>query len=140
VGALEDELADHLVVRPVGQPFVTRRRLGDALAEDVRWARLPGPAGGRRAVLDVGDAERARQPSRETGLAAPTRPDDRDPHQERPPLGTAPRYFGARRRQAFRHPERIGIPLHMSRRIVLVVLALSAGVAGSRADAASQEQ
>ena len=81
LGSLEHELPDHLVVRPVGDPAVTRCRRGDTLLEDVRSERLPVRPVVERVDLDVANAEGRRQLAGEPRLAAAARADDGDSHQ-----------------------------------------------------------
>jgi hypothetical protein len=83
VGALEDEVADDGVVRPVADPAVLLSGRKDAQVQLLLAARLPVRAVPQRVDLDVPRVETFGEERREARLPAAARPDDRDARQSR---------------------------------------------------------
>src|SRR3954453_24033188 len=87
--ALEDEVADDRVVRPVADPVIPLRRGRDAAAQLLRSTALPVRAMPQRVDLDVTRVQQLGEPRAETTLAAATRADhDETGHSRNSPRAT----------------------------------------------------
>src|SRR5213078_4343439 len=87
--ALEDEVADDRVVRPVADPVVSLRRGRDATVQLLRPRVLPVRAVPQRVDLDVTGRQQVGEASAEARLAAAARADHDEPgHSRNSPRAT----------------------------------------------------